>query len=70
MGEISEMILDGILCEGCGVYIGHECGYPRRCPGCKPNAPSPDKMNCPTCGKRIKKAGLKMHNRVVHRIIE
>jgi hypothetical protein len=36
MGEITEMILEGILCEGCGVYIedGEAHGYPRRCENC------------------------------------
>lgn len=40
MGEIAEMILEGILCEGCGEALddmmgGAEApGYPRRCAGC------------------------------------
>ena len=34
MGELSEMILDGVLCELCGVYVGVECGYPRKCVTC------------------------------------
>lgn len=34
MGEITEMILDGILCELCGVYIGNACGYTRKCVNC------------------------------------
>jgi hypothetical protein len=29
MGEISEMILDGILDEETGEYLGEGCGYPR-----------------------------------------
>jgi hypothetical protein len=37
MGEITEMVLDGILCESCGVYIddGEIPGHPRRCKGCE-----------------------------------
>ena len=31
MGEISEMMLDGTLCEGCGEYIGSDNGYPTYC---------------------------------------
>ena len=31
MGEITDMILDGILCEECGGYIGEAVGYPRSC---------------------------------------
>ena len=34
MGEISEMILDGTLCEQCGEYIGDEVGFPRSCYSC------------------------------------
>jgi len=34
MGETVDMILDGILCEGCGEFLGEAVGYPRRCPGC------------------------------------
>jgi hypothetical protein len=35
MGEIAEMMLDGTLCEGCGEYMGDECGYARRCHYCR-----------------------------------
>jgi len=35
MGEIAEMMLDGTLCEWCGVYIeGDAPGYPRLCRDC------------------------------------
>jgi len=34
MSECVEMILEGITCELCGVYIGEECGYPRKCIEC------------------------------------
>lgn len=37
MGDIANMMLDGILCEGCGVYLGDSTGYPRRCNSCQPN---------------------------------
>ena len=37
MGEIANAILDGTLCEWCGVYIGEPVGYPRRCFGCDPD---------------------------------
>jgi hypothetical protein len=40
MGEISEMILEGILCQGCGVYMGEGEGYPVTCPACKAEADS------------------------------
>lgn len=32
MGEITDMILDGYLCEVCGTFIDQDAaGYPRRC---------------------------------------
>ena len=33
MGEIAEMMLDGTLCEGCGVYLDDDGadGFPRYC---------------------------------------
>ncbi|MGL5712547.1 MAG: hypothetical protein ACRCX2_05970 [Paraclostridium sp.] len=35
MGDISEMILDGILCMQCGGFIDVEVvGYPRKCSCC------------------------------------
>lgn len=35
MGEISEMHLDGTLCERCGEYLGEPVGYPRLCEDCE-----------------------------------
>lgn len=40
MGEISEMMLDGTLCQSCGVCLldgpGDEpCGFPTYCPDCE-----------------------------------
>ena len=34
MGEIAEMMLDGTLCECCGVYLGDADGFPCRCASC------------------------------------
>jgi hypothetical protein len=35
MGEITEMVLEGILCDQCGVLVdGEVSGYPRRCEDC------------------------------------
>jgi len=35
MGEVAEMMLDGTLCEGCGVYLGIEdAGFPCLCESC------------------------------------
>ena len=39
MGEIAEMMLDGTLCEGCGVAnTGESYGVPWRCGSCKREA--------------------------------
>ncbi len=38
MGDIADMMLEGTLCEGCGVYMGDECGFPRMCKGCAKDA--------------------------------
>lgn len=70
MGEVSEMMLDGTLCEGCGVFLNDDPpGYPCYCKDCggglRPG-PNVTKTNCPTCGKRVKKAGLADHQRDAH----
>ena len=37
MGEIADMMLDGTLCEGCGVFLNDEAaGYSCYCEGCEP----------------------------------
>lgn len=35
MGEIAEMMLEGMLCQYCGEYIGDGDGYPTACSGCQ-----------------------------------
>lgn len=35
MSYYEDYIAPGILCEGCGVFMGGECGHPRRCDRCK-----------------------------------
>lgn len=36
MGEISESMLDGTLCECCGDFLGgYAAGFPVRCEGCE-----------------------------------
>jgi hypothetical protein len=74
MGEIADMMLDGTMCQGCGVWLHDGAdgpGYPGWCSSCKPSgaakgsAPA-EKTNCPTCGKRVKAVGLKDHQRDAH----
>ena len=82
MGEIAEMMLDGTLCEECGVYIaGEGYGVPRRCRDCRPSKKEQKAMNvarseaeqaaakkhpCPVCGKRLREVGMQDHIRDVH----
>lgn len=36
MGEVSDMIVNGILCVECGCLVdGEESGYPRKCEDCE-----------------------------------
>ena len=34
MEELSELSIEGVLCEKCGVYIGEPCFYTRKCDVC------------------------------------
>lgn len=35
MGQITELVLDGVLCQVCGVAMDEEVpGFPRSCPDC------------------------------------
>lgn len=70
MGEIAEMMLDGTLCEGCGVYMaggGHS--VPQRCGNCELDdaQPAPSaRVACKECGRAVKFAGLADHMRDAH----
>lgn len=70
MGEIAEMMLDGTLCAGCGVYLyGASHGEPRQCRDCRRQAGQPhptERVPCKTCGRRVKFVGLKDHMRDAH----
>ena len=97
MGEISELMLSGELCESCGAFLGGgRFAVPLLCRDCsaarwvaghdvrrvgkfyqdlgasvydrqyKHLAATLDKVTCPTCGRRVKPAGLSDHTRVVH----
>jgi hypothetical protein len=34
MGDWADLMLGGVVCEGCGIYLGDPVGYPRSCAGC------------------------------------
>lgn len=69
MGDVSEMILAGVLCEQCGGAIGdgQAPGHPRKCSDCGP-APGPlvRKVKCDQCGRRVRATGLQDHKRDAH----
>jgi DNA-directed RNA polymerase subunit RPC12/RpoP len=69
MGDIADMMLDGILCEGCGVYMGGNIGFARRCGSCKreESQPRPDeRVPCKVCGRRVKFIGMSNHMKDAH----
>lgn len=79
MGEIADMMLDGTMCQGCGVWLhGGEDGpgYPGYCRGCRPDSAAREpqfvkpksiaKVACKVCGRHVKTAGLKDHMRDKH----
>jgi tRNA(Ile2) C34 agmatinyltransferase TiaS len=40
MGEIAELMINGDICEVCGVELeGEGAGFPRRCMGCGGKTP-------------------------------
>jgi hypothetical protein len=56
MGEIAEMMLEGILCQSCGVYIdeGEAQGFPRTCDECKDYMPGPKRFKGRGKRKRVR----------------
>lgn len=75
MGDIADMMIDGTLCQGCGVYLeGESYGVPRYCSGCQQGqrgiagrvGPNAIKVNCPKCQRRVKEVGLTQHMRDKH----
>lgn len=72
MGEIADLMINGDICATCGEELGGQGnGFPRYCSrACRPsNSPEPlrgvpaTKVSCPQCGRRVKHAGLKDHQR-------
>lgn len=78
MGEFSEMVLEGILCQHCGVLLSgpeqaneEPPGYPCSCEACsigwgEPGSRSDTKAKqpCPICGRR--KRNIDDHIKAVH----
>ena len=78
MGDIADMMFDGTLCQGCGVYLpGDGQGIPRCCRDCKRTwlptiqdkaAPAKPKVKCILCGRKLKPNGFADHKRDFHGI--
>lgn len=74
MGDYADMVLDGLLDEETGEYIGdmNEEKFGMAAPGFpisyerEHRKNRVNKINCPKCNKRVKVAGLDMHIRDVH----
>ena len=68
MGDVADMMLEGTLCEGCGVYLGLSTGYPVRCSSCQKDQKTmkSPKVACPHCKKKVKEVGLSDHIRDMH----
>lgn len=77
MGDIADMMIDGTLCQGCGVYLEDESyGVARYCAACQDDSndtpihrrygPNAVKVNCPKCQRRVKEVGLADHLRDKH----
>jgi hypothetical protein len=70
MGEIAEMMLEGILCEGCGEVFddviagGEGPGHPRRCRLCDPSTQAQSAKQATRLSSRARRAAR--HNRDRH----
>lgn len=70
MGEIADMMLDGTMCQLCGVWLNEGedgDGYPQYCAGCQPDEdddvvygradkarPPEPRYACPVCDRKLK----------------
>jgi hypothetical protein len=74
MGDVADMMLDGTLCQICGVYLEGDAGYPRTCDACHRDserpAPRTEKVACSVCGRKVSEQGLLDHMRAKHAATE
>ena len=80
MSDIADMMIEGVLCSQCGVYIeGDEPGHPGLCKACQADADKDDERAmarmlgkrrphvCPFCRKRFQETKhLEQHMRAKH----
>lgn len=46
MGDWADLMLDGVVCEGCGICLGDPVRYPRSCAGCEAARQSNGNARC------------------------
>lgn len=70
MGEYADMIIDGEVCQLCGVFLGDAPGHPRYCPDCNAQAhqkPQNKQLQCPHCERKfIHERALDAHSVAKH----
>lgn len=76
MGDIANMMLEGILCQDCGMYLDdneNRLGYPQSCEDCKEDEKRKQKLNlhpkikCLVCNKPCRgEQGLEAHKKAKH----
>lgn len=70
MGDVADAILDGDLCQCCGVYMPNSAGVPQTCDACLRDSERPraktTKVKCGVCQKLVKETGLQDHMRAKH----
>lgn len=73
MGEISDLIINGDLCQYCMCGLGSGQGYPRSCSVCSSTGAAEGtdlyriKYQCTTCNKLLKSEQAAIdHNRAAH----
>lgn len=77
MGDVADMMLEGMLCEGCGEFLGEGMGFPQYCASCageaeesEPRVDPRRKLRCPWCKRQPKgERGLIDHCRDAHGVI-
>jgi hypothetical protein len=72
MGDIADAMLDGDLCQCCGVYMEGGNGYPQTCASCAREAKNypqgrSAKVQCQFCRKTVTAIGLSQHLEAKHR---
>ena len=74
MGDIADMMLEGVMCQGCGEFMGEGNGYAVFCGSCQKengcdvhgDKPKKEKIQCSDCGKWVSEIGMPQHKIAKH----